>query len=104
MLSVVGASLMVWPVGEVTTTARIEPSLPVITWLTVPTVTPVEFWTVRPVVRPGSAVLATAPRPSTLLLLEWLMPFGDACCRLWLLVARVFVVVVLSCRTLFGLD
>ena len=67
MLSVVGARRNVGPVGEVTTTARIEPSLAVMTWLTVPTVVPLLFCTVRPAVSPGSVLLETAPRESTLL-------------------------------------
>src|SRR5437868_10373419 len=54
---------------------------------------PLLFWTVRPVVRPGRAVGATAPRASTLWLFAWAMPVGDACCRPWLLTALVLVLV-----------
>jgi hypothetical protein len=43
MLSVLGASRRVWPVGEVTITSRIEPSEPVTTRLTVPRLVPTMF-------------------------------------------------------------
>ena len=114
MLRLDGGKRNVLPVGEVTTTARIEPSLPVITWLTVPIDIPPLLLTLRPVVSPVRAVLDTAPRASTLLLLAWLMPFADAFAGPWLrTVACEFVLTFVSAlvvgaevillRTLFGL-
>ena len=94
MLSVLGASRKVWPVGEVTTTARIDPSLPVITWLTVPIVAPVLLFTVMLVVRPGSDALGTAPRARTLFEFARLIARGLAWSRPWLLGARTVGVVV----------
>jgi hypothetical protein len=41
MLRELAGSRIVWPVGVVTTTMRIEPFEPVITWLTVPRLVPV---------------------------------------------------------------
>jgi hypothetical protein len=55
-----------------------EPSVPVITWLTVPIEVPLLLLTVRPVVRPGRVLLDTEPRASTLLLFAWLIPVADA--------------------------
>src|SRR3954471_23447088 len=93
MLSVLGARRVVWPVGDVTITARIDPSDPVTIWLTVPRLTPADVCTLRPVVSPGSAVPATAPRASTLLGLACAIPLGEACSRPWLLTALVVGVV-----------
>lgn len=104
MLSVFGARRRVCPVGEVTTTRRIEPSVPVTTWLTVPSVAPLLLLTVRPMLRPGSAVVGTLLWASTLLELELLIPIGDACISPWLVVVAVAggtVVVVLVCSALF---
>ena len=84
MLSDDGGSVTVLPLVEVTTTARIVLFGPVITRVTVPACVPPLLFTVRPVVRPGSALLATAPRASTLLSLAWAMPVGEAFAGPWL--------------------
>jgi hypothetical protein len=105
MLSEVGGSRKVWPVGDVTITARIEPSVPVTTWLTVPMLVPPEFWTVSPVVSPGNVLDATLPRARTLFGLACAIPVGDACAGPWLLTALVVLVVlvVVAPTALFGL-
>src|SRR5206468_2503875 len=72
------------PLAEVTTTARIVLFGPVITRLTVPTCVPLLLLTTSPDVRPGSVLLATAPRARTLLELAWLMPVGEAFAGPWL--------------------
>ena len=117
MLSDDGGSVKVLPLAEVTTTARIVLFGPVITRVTVPTRVPPLLFTTRPVVRPGSALLVTAPRARTLFELAWLMPVGEAFTGPWLCtVARELVlkfvpvvvlvvgaVVVVRFSTLFGL-
>jgi hypothetical protein len=66
MVSVLGISLIVPPVGDVTITNRMLPLVSVTIWLTVPSVVPVLLCTVTPVVSPGSAAAATAPAARTL--------------------------------------
>src|SRR4051812_24453248 len=55
------------------------------TRLMVPTCVPLLLLTTRPVVSPGSVLLATAPRARTLFELAWAMPVGDAFAGPWLL-------------------
>jgi hypothetical protein len=86
MLSVEGISVEVLPLVEVTTTARIVLFGPVITRVTVPTCVPLLLLTTRPVVRPGSVLLATAPRARTLFGLAWAIPVGEAWDGPWLCV------------------
>lgn len=94
MLSVVGAKVVVRPVGEATITARIDPSAPVITLLTVPIETPLVLWTVRPVERPARLPLATLLRARTELELACAIPLGEACSRPWLPLARTLAFTV----------
>ncbi len=97
MLRVFGAKRYVCPVVLlVTITSRMFPGLSVMIRLTVPKVVPPLVCTGILVVRPGSAVGATAPRASELFVFARLIACGLACCRLWLLVARVVGVVVVS--------
>jgi hypothetical protein len=84
MLSVLGASRNVWPVDEVTITRRMLPLESVTIWLTVPMLVPLEFTTLRPVLSPGSALLATAPPASTLCALALAMPVVEAWFSPWL--------------------
>ena len=66
MLREFGGRRIIWPDGDRTTTVRIDPSLAVTIWLTVPSETPAALFTVRPVASPGSAVAGTDARASTL--------------------------------------
>ena len=84
MLSEFAGSRMVWPVDVVTTTILIEPSLPVTTWLTVPTLAPVLDCTLRPVVSPGSVSAETEPPARTLFSFAFETPVGDALFGPWL--------------------
>src|SRR5689334_19432816 len=86
MLSVFGSKRMLRPVGDVTTTRRILPSVPVTTRLTVPMVAPPLPLTVRPVLRPGRTLACTAPRARALLGLARSIDLKDACITPWLLV------------------
>src|SRR5437868_158396 len=69
MLSVFGAIRIALPLDEVATSSRIRPSDPVTIRLTVPIVVPPLPFTVRPVVRPGRALLETEARdvPQTMM-------------------------------------
>jgi len=69
IVKVLGASVKVWPVDDVTTTPRIVLFGPVMILLTVPIEVPLLLFTVIPVFRPVSVLLETAPRARTLLLL-----------------------------------
>ena len=103
MVAVAGATRINLPVGEVTTIRRIEPSVEVTTSLTVPNVTPLLVLTVRPVVNPGSAVAATEPRASALLVLARAMPVVEAFSSPWLPLAFAVVVVVVAASVLTAL-
>src|SRR5258708_7839957 len=92
MLSVFGAMRIVLPLDEVATRSRIRPSGPVTIRLTVPIVVPPLPFTVRPVVRPGRALLGTEARASALLGLAWEIAVKDACISDWLVAPRTLVV------------
>jgi hypothetical protein len=92
MLSVFGAIRIVLPLDDVATNSRIRPSVPVTIRLTVPIVAPPLLLTVRPVARPGRALLGTEARANALLGLAREIAFKDACISDWLVAPRTLVV------------
>jgi hypothetical protein len=86
----------------VTITARMFPLLSVTTWLTVPIMVPLLFWTERPVVRPGNAVLDTCPPARTLCELALAIPVVDAWLGPWLTPTAGFVVVLVVVELRFS--